>query len=90
MTTTSTATRADKLPVGLCWIAAHGDCPGGLARKRQDQHIDHMEAAWHISPHELADHWGESLVAIPRTLATTTEDPAIRAWAQSNINRTEQ
>ncbi|WP_260290920.1 DUF3310 domain-containing protein [Propionibacterium freudenreichii] len=30
-----------------------------------------------------------SAVAIPRTLATTTKDPAITAWAQSNINRTE-
>ena len=88
MTPTSTATRADRLPVGLCWIAAHGDCPGGLAWKSKVGGIWSIGGIWQIGL-DLTQHWGESLVAIPRTLATTTKDPAIRAWAQSNINRTE-
>ena len=86
MTTTSYATRADRLPEGLVLIYAHGDCPGGLARKRRDQHIDHMEAVWHLSPHELADNWGDAMVAIPRDLAEASTDPAVVAWAKSNIN----
>lgn len=90
--TTSTATRADQLPVGLCWIAAHGDCPGGLAYVDQSgQHLYGLTGPmWSLRGDDLTQHWGESLVAIPRTLAATTEDPAIRAWAQSSINRTER
>ena len=87
--TTSTATRADRLPEGLCWIAAHGGCPGGLAWKEADGGIYSLGSiggVWHIVGDDLTQHWGESLVAIPRTLATTTKDPAITAWAQSNIN----
>ena len=89
MTTTSTATRADQLPVGLCWIAAHGDCPGGLAWKSLDGCVYPIGGSWQIGL-DLTQLWGKSLVAIPRTLAATTKDPAITAWAQSNINRTEQ
>ena len=81
--------RLDECPPGLVLVVAHGDVSGGLAWKSQDQHIDHVEAVWHLSPYELADHWGESLVAIPRTLAAATKDPAIRAWAKSNINQEE-
>ena len=94
MTTSTTATRADRLPEGLCIIYAHGSIPGGLGWKYEDggivqigESLDAMQ--WVIDPDRAPDHWGDSMVAIPRTLATTTKDPAIRAWAQSNINRTE-
>ena len=86
--TTSTATRADRLPECLCWIAAHGDCPGGLAWKSSDGCIYSVGGTWQIGL-DLTEHWGESLVAIPRTLATTTKNPAITAWAQSSINQEE-
>ena len=90
MTTKIYATRADRLPVGLCWIAAHGDCPGGLAWKSRDQHIDHVEAVWHLSPYELADHWGDAMVAIPRDLAEASTDTAVVAWVKSNINTSKE
>lgn len=92
MTTSTYATRADRLPEGLCWIAAHGDCPGGLAYV--DQHGQHLYGLtgpmWSLRGDDLTQHWGDPMVAIPRTLATTTKDPAIRAWAKSNINTSKE
>ena len=95
MTTRTFATRADRLPEGLCWIAAHGDCPGGLAWKDSDVWItsipaDNSKGSWAIFTEDLTDHWGDPLVAIPRTLAAASTDPAIRAWAKSSINQEEQ
>ena len=92
MTTTTTATRADRLPQGLCWIAAHGDCPGGLAYvDSPGQHLWSITGPmWSLRGDDLADHWGESLVAIPRTLAEASTDPAVVAWVKSNINQKEK
>ena len=91
MTTSTFATRADRLPEGLCWIAAHGDCPGGLGWKGKDGWIEQIadSTEWSIEPEDTPDHWGDPLVAVPRDLAEKSTDPAISAWAQSSINRTE-
>lgn len=91
MTTSTFATRADRLPEGLCWIAAHGDCPGGLAWKDSSGWIESIrefyEGRWELFAEDLTDHWGDPLVAVPRDLATASTDPAIRAWANSSINQ---
>lgn len=98
MTTRTYATRADRLPEGLCVIYAHGEVSGGLGWKYEDGWIyelpelledDEDGPMWTISPSEAPDHWGDPLVAIPRDLAAASTDPAIRAWANSRINRTE-
>ena len=90
MTTSTYAIRADRLPEGLCWIAAHGDIPGGLAWRHEDGCVTSCDGEW-IVTHEAADHhWGDPLVAIPRDLAAASTDPAIRAWAKSSINQKEQ
>lgn len=88
---TTHTTRLDQCPPGLVHVAAHGEIPGGLAYVDQSgQHLYGLTGPmWSLRGDDLTQHWGESLVAIPRTLATTTKDPAIRAWAQSSINRTE-
>ena len=87
MTTSTYATRADRLPEGLCWIAAHGDCPGGLAWRHEDGCVTSCDGEWIITHEDASDQWGDALVAIPRTLATASTDPAIRAWAKSNITQ---
>ena len=89
MTTTTTATRADRLPEGLCWIAAHGDIPGGLAWRHEDGCVTSCDGEWIVTHEDASDHWGEPLVAVPRDRAAASADPAIAAWAKSSINRTE-
>lgn len=99
MTTTTTATRTDRLPEGLCIVYAHGDISGGLGWKYADGWIyelpELLEDAedgpmWTISPSEAPDHWGDSMVAIPRDLAEASTDPAVVAWVKSNINQKEK
>lgn len=90
MTTTTTATRANRLPQGLCIIYEHGDISGGLGWKYADGLISGVPApAWTIRPTSTPDHWGDSLVAIPRDLAEASTDPAVVAWVKSNINQKE-
>ena len=87
MTAKNYATRADRLPEGLCWIAAHGDVVGGLAWRYRDGLISAVpDPTWTIRPANLTDHWGDAMVAIPRDLAEASTDPAIVAWVKSNIN----
>ena len=88
----SKATRADRLPEGLCLIYEHGDIPGGLAWVDQPgQHLYGLTGPmWSIRGDDLTQHWGDPMIAIPRSLAAASTDPAIRAWAKSSINQKEQ
>ena len=90
--TTHTATRADRIPPGLCLIYAHGECPGGLAWKGRDGWVEQIadSTEWSIEPEDTPDHWGDPMVAIPRVLADHATDPDITAWAKSNVNQKEQ
>ena len=92
MTTTTTATRADRQPEGLCVIYEHGDCPGGLAYvDSPGQHLWSITGPmWSLRGDDLADHWGDAMVAIPRDLAEASTDPAVMAWAKSNINTSKE
>lgn len=92
MTGTSYATRADRLPQGLCIIYEHGDVSGGLAWKYADGWIEQIadSTEWSIEPEDTPDHWGDSLVAIPRDLAEASTDPAVVAWVKSNINTSKE
>ena len=90
MTDKTFATRADRLPEGLCWIAAHGDIPGGLAWWHEDGCVTSCDGEWIVTHEDASGHWGEPLVAVSRDIALASADPAIRAWAKSSINQKEQ
>ena len=81
--TTSIATRADKLPVGLCWIAAHGEIPGGLAWKHESGAVSDIAATdWLIPPTSAASFEGVPLTWVPTETAAASTDPRVRAYVK--------
>ena len=84
---TAYATRGDLLPDGLCYLFASGDCPGGIAWKR-DGYINGAGLGWAIGPEdELARHNGISMVAVPEDVARDSADRRVKAWALNHINQ---
>ena len=82
--TTHTATRADRIPPGLCLIYAHGECPGGLAWKGDAGWVAQVaiDADWYLRPRDTTDYYATPLTWLPTETALASPDPRVRAYAE--------
>ena len=77
-------TSLDQCPTGLVHVAAHGECPGGLAMKLVNGVVlaidDTWRISWSIDPDETPDFEGVPLTPVPTETAAASTDPRVRAY----------